>query len=428
MSLIKRILSATAATVLFALLMAAAPDITEQERAAEHARIEKLAAEILPEVAETAGFELGEPVKIVIITRAEVRDFLVKLLDETYPGDELERQSRTYAAFGLLPKDYDLRQGLLDLLHEQAGAFYDPRTKAFNSIIDLPEELKIPMVERVLVAHELTHALQDRVFDLQKMMEESSVDVDRGYAQSSVMEGMASVTMFVAGQGMQLKSLPDLGGLMRMSMGAAGSNPIMKVFAASPKYLQETLISPYAEGASFMQAFLKANPDEKMSAILARMPESGEQILHYDKYAEGDEPTVIDLSAVGAALPASWTPYYDNTLGEFDIRVLCQLNEQTTKEAKEIAAGWDGIHFVSFTDGEDDLLVLGTSIWDSEDDAAEFAAGLETVLSAVHDESDFTVQFVGERVNFVIGRLSHESLQAALEALTMAPVSSGGQF
>jgi hypothetical protein len=420
MNWIKKLLSAASALTLLALLVAASPDITEQDRAAELERVTKLAAEILPKVAEVTGIEQTEPVKIVIITRAEVQDYLVELLDESYPGDTLERQSRVYSAFGLLPPDYNLRQGLLDLLSEQAGAFYDPRTKAFYSIIDLPKELKVPIVERVFVAHELTHALQDRVVDLQKMMEESTVDVDRGYAQTSVMEGMASVTMLVAGQGIPLKSLPDVGGMMRLSMKAAAGNPIMKVFASSPKYMQESLISPYAEGASFVQAYLKANPEEKQVSIFSRMPASSEQILHYDKYSEGDMPTTIDLSGVEAVLPAGWTPYYDNTLGEFDLRVLCELNEKTAKEANEIAAGWDGISFISFTNADDDLLILGASVWDSDDDASEFAAGLETVLGAIHQRGTFTVQEAGVRVSFVIGSLEEQTLGAVLDALTNA--------
>ncbi len=425
MELLKKTATALVVVALLATLLAAATDITKDERAAELERVNKMAEEILPKVVEVTGINFGEPVKIVITTRAEVRDFVVKLMEEEYPGDELERQSRVFAALGLLPEGFDLRTGLIDLLHEQAGAFYDPRTKAYYSIIDLPEELKIPIIERVLVAHELTHALQDRVVDLLALQEEAKGNTDLGYARTSVMEGMASVTMFVAGQGMQLKSLPDIGGMMRMSMGSAAGNPMMKVFAASPQYLQETLISPYAEGASFIQAYIKANPEAKPSAIFDNMPESSEQILHYAKYAEGDRPTAIDLSGIDAALPLNWEPFHSNVLGEFDIKVLCQLHEPTKENADVTAAGWDGIHFRAFIDQEDNLVILGASVWDSEADASEFAESLAEVLIPIHGENNVAVMQHADRVEFLVGAISSEIREAALEALAAAPVMVG---
>ncbi|HUX08355.1 MAG TPA: hypothetical protein VMX35_13700 [Acidobacteriota bacterium] len=423
----KRTAMTAACAVLLAILLAAAPDITEDERAAELERVNKMAEEILPKVMEVTGIEKSEPVKIVITTRAEVRDFVVKLMEEEYPGDELERQSRVFAALGLLPEGFDLRKGLIDLLHEQAGAFYDPRTKAYYSIIDLPKELKIPIIERVLVAHELTHALQDRVVDLLALQQQAKDNTDLGYANTSVMEGMASVTMFVAGQGMQLKSLPDIGGLMRMSMGSAASNPMMQVFAASPQYLQETLISPYAEGASFMQAYIKANPEAKPITIFERMPESSEQILHYAKFAEGDSPTAIDLSSIDPALPEKWRPFYGNVLGEFDIKVLCQLHDSTKETAEETAAGWDGIHFRAFVDSADKLIILGASVWDSETDAAEFAEALEQVLIQIHGESNVAVAQSADRVEFIVGEVTAETRTAALKALAAASATVGSQ-
>ena len=404
-------------------LAAFAYDITDDERAKEQARIEKLAAELLPKVAEATGFEPDGPVKIVVTTKDEVREFLIKLLEEEYPGDELERMSRCYAVLGLLPAGFDLRAGLVDLYQEQAGAFYDPRTKAFYSIIDLPKEMKIPAVEKVIVAHELTHALQDRVVDLLTLQRAGDEDTDRGYAVTATMEGMASVSMMVAGYGMALNSLPKLGGMMRMSMAAAGSNPLMKTFAASPKYLQETLISPYAEGADFVQAFLKAHPDEKLAALLAKLPESSEQILHYEKYAEGDSPTSIDISGVDCMLPGGWKPYYENTLGEFDVRILCEINKMTKEEAAGIAAGWDGIRFKAFIDDQGELLLLGASVWDSEADANEFAAGLSKLLSGFHDPELTAVECSGNRVQFIIGEPEGAVRRSLLDALATAPVA-----
>ena len=416
-------LAAAAALILGIVLLAPAQDYTEEQRAAELERVEKMADEILPKVAEIIGMEQGGPVKIVVTTKAEVREFLVQLLDEEYPGDELERQGRCYVALGFLPSGYDIRQGLIDLYHEQAGAFYDPRTKAYYSIIDLPKEMKVPVIERVLVAHELTHALQDRVTDMMALQEVAKEDTDAGYANSAAMEGMASVSMMVAVQGVKLEMLNKLGGLMRMSMAAADNDPNMQVFANAPFYMRELLISPYAEGADFVLAYLKANPEAKLVGLFERLPDSSEQILHYDKYAEIDKPTKIDLSGVDGVLPEGWQKFYSNTIGEFDIRVLCQMFEQTKENAVEIAAGWDGLRFSGYNNAEDELLVVATSIWDSEADAEEFEAGIAKLYGEIYGEQGFSVGRQGVRVSLIVGSVEAGTLEAVLAALATAPAT-----
>ena len=410
------------AVIAFALLVlpAVAQDTSQEDRDAELAKTKQMADELLPKVAEVVGLEMGDPVTIKVTTRAEVRDFLLKLLEEEYPGDELERQGRCLATLGLLPPDYDLRTGLIDILHEQAGAFYDPRTKAFYSIVDLPQELKVPLVERLIVAHELTHALQDREVDLLKLQKNDRDNSDLNYAHTSVMEGMASVAMFVAAQGMPADRLPDLGAIMRMSMGAAANNPMMKIFTSSPKYLQESLVSPYAEGASFVQAYLKANPETKPSRLLSELPVSSEQILNFEKFVSADLPTIIDITEACALLPPEWSPFYGDYLGEFDIKVLCELHEPTREEAREIAEGWDGIRYNSFVNG-DDLLLVGASVWDSEKDAEEFASGFKQALSEVHKQEDIVVERCGVRVNFVVGKLGSDLKGRVMQALAASP-------
>jgi hypothetical protein len=407
---------AAAVLIIFGLALSVA---AQEDREAELARVTAMAEEMLPQVAEIIGLEAGDMVTIGITNKTEVREFLVKLLEEEFPGDEMERMSRCLKAFGLLPEDYDLRQGFTDILHEQAGAFYDPRTKTYWSIIDLPAEFKIPMMEKTIVAHELAHALQDRAIDLLSMEKADRDDSDAGFAHASVMEGMASVAMLCAIQGMQQDKLPDLGKMMRMSMSMMKSNPLMQVFSAAPRYMQESLIGPYADGASFVQAFLKENPGSKSGELLGALPESSEQILHYEKYKSDDKPTAIEFSGLAAALPEGWTPFYSNTLGEFDIKIMFEL-AGLEKEAPELAAGWDGIRYASFTN-EGELLIAGTSVWDSEADALEFAGGLRKVLDTQHGEERVAVRRSGNRVSFLLGIVDEETKGGLLKALENAP-------
>lgn len=402
------------------LLLAAHSVSAQEDKDAELKRVSAIADELLPKVAEATGLEAGEAVKIDITNKTELREFLFDLLEEEFPGDELENMTRCFVAFGLLPADYDARQGLVDLLQEQAGAFYDPRTKTFWSIIDLPDEYKIPMMEKMMIAHELTHALQDRKIDIRSMQKKDKANNDAAYAHSAVMEGMASVVMIAAVQGLPQDKLPDMGRMIRMSLQMAKSNPLMKTFVESPRYMQEMLMSPYAEGSSFYQTYLKENPDKKGAELLGKLPESSEQILHYKKYRDNDIPSSVDLSGLEKELSDDWKQLYSNVLGEFDVKIMFKLNGDTADSAGEIAAGWDGVRFSAFAKGGD-LLIAGSSIWDSENDAVEFADGFQEAMEGLHGKNGIVVERLGTRVSFLIGSTGEDVKGRLMKSLMSAP-------
>lgn len=404
----------SAGTVVFA---------AEQDQKTEEddlARYKKMTSELLEKVSANTGIEIKHEVAVKVVDKEGVKEYMLKLIDLEYPGDELTRMSASLAMFGLLPKGFDTRTQLVELIAEQAGAFYDPRTKTFYAISDLDPMLKNPMIERTITAHELTHALQDQAIDLKTKMEENKDNGDAGYALQCLMEGQASVVMMTAMTGGRGDKLPNLGAMMRMQMTASANMPQMKVFSASPKYLQETLISPYAEGADFVQAYLKQYPDDSIADMFERLPVSGEQILHIEKYVENDRPEAIDVEeAAGQYLSADWEMYYDNILGEFDIRVMASLHKEFEAAANAIAEGWDGIDYVVFSNGEKRLLV-GSSMWDSEADAEEFAAALKSILSGLHGEANTFVERKGARVSFVAGDATDLPVQKVLLALGSA--------
>lgn len=390
------------------------------EKEDDLARYQKLTAELLEKVSEQTGIEIQHPVAVEVVNKEGVKEYMLKLIDLEYPGDELQRLSDSLAMFGLLPKNFDTRTQLVDLIAEQAGAFYDPRTQTFYAISDLPPMMKNPLIERTITAHELCHALQDQAIDLKAKMEDTRDNSDASYALQCLMEGQASVVMMTALSGGRGDKLPDLGAMMRMQMSAAANMPEMRVFNASPQYLRETLISPYAEGADFVQAYLRQYPEAEIVDMFQRLPASGEQILHIEKYVENDRPTVLPVEQVVGPILAGWKLHYNNTLGEFDIRVMASLHEELKATADAIADGWDGIDYAVFTYGEQRLLI-GSSVWDSPEDAEEFATALGTVLSGIHGADNSYVERIGVRVSFVAGDTAGVPIDKVFLALGSAP-------
>lgn len=383
------------------------------EPQAELERLTLLVSEVQPKVAELAGFTAGEPVKVVVTTRRDLTDYLVRTMEMGYPDGELYRRSQCLSRIGLLPEDYDLTVGMTELVAEQAGGLYDPYGKAFHGILDLPPALRSPAYQNLIASHELTHALQDRVVDI---VEESKVcleNLDYEYAFRSVIEGMATVVMLAYTENVAIDDLADTRPIMRTGFA-------QKADGRTPVYLKELLISPYAEGGAFVQAWRRANPDKDLAVLMKNIPASSEQVLHPEKYIRRDDPTTIDLECIKDAVPAEWGSSYSNILGEFDLLTLFTIHEETSEDATEIACGWDGLGFQGFHDMEGNLVIIGSSVWDSVQDAEEFRVGFVKVLGGVGPPGSFMVIRTGKAVDFVIGRVEDSVKEHVLTAMNQA--------
>jgi hypothetical protein len=78
-------------------------------------------------------------------------------------------------------------------------------------------------------------------------------------------------------------------------------------------------------------------------------------------------------------VPLGWSPFYANTLGAFDLLLLFQTCDGTSGSAADMASGWDGFRFEAYVDSTQHLLLLGSSVWDSDEDASEFCDGFSRV-------------------------------------------------
>jgi hypothetical protein len=240
------------------------------------------------------------------------------------------------------------------------AGFYDPETKALYVI-----ETQASGIEPVLI-HELVHALQDQHVDLDSLIAQRGRN-DRQTAAQAAIEGHATLAMFawlaesMAGDTVNPASLPD------PSAGVAGlfaNNDQFPVFGRAPRLIRETLLFPYVDGASFVQALWRSEPD-RTPPFGALMPQSTEQVL--DPRArfidDRDEPTELRHGDV-----AGRAPLWENTLGAFETGLFVEEATGVTDGAR----GWDGDRFTLYDAASGDVLVW-TSIWDDASAADMFA-------------------------------------------------------
>ena len=213
-----------------------------QEQAKE---LFKSVDEILDFVSGDTKLPIQHPVKRKLISRDEVTKYLEKKFAEDEGAKRMERAEIVLKKFGLLDRDFHLRPFLVTLLTEQIAGFYDNKTKTVNMLDWIqPEE------QKPVLAHELTHALQDQHVDLTKWSDVSlntvakSVAEDNRHlqvdeaetARGAVAEGQAMVTFIdytIRGSGKTLLDAPELADKLKDSVGDSSGSPVLARALAS---------------------------------------------------------------------------------------------------------------------------------------------------------------------------------------------------
>ena len=325
---------------------------------------ERKVNDAVPGVEEAVGLRFKTPPRVQARSKAQVREFVERQFAESRGARELGLKEAVYKRFGLLPDTLDLRGLLTDLLEEQIVGFYDPKTKSLYVVDGSP-----PEAAGIVLAHELVHALQDQYLNLDSIQNVEGDD-DRVGAAQAVIEGQATVAQL--GGGNVAARLP--GGWDRVRQMIREQQAAMPIFASAPTVIQETLIFPYLSGAEFMRHVAERG---KASAELYRdLPGSTEQILHPETYfGTRDAPTRVTLPE-----PSGGKIAYQNSLGEFETRLLLYEHLQDVQPAARGARGWDGDRYALVDTPQGQALVWLT-VWDSAVDAGEFDDLLGQVIA-----------------------------------------------
>jgi hypothetical protein len=365
-------------------------------------KAQEIAARIEKQVEKLRGIKMQQPVKVGVYDRETLKAFLLKTAEKELTPERIGPQVRAYVLLELVPKDFDYKKTLLEILNEQIGGFYDPDTKELR-LIDrsaaspessdgkLDQYIKKQLdaigvdMDSVTMAHELTHALQDQLIGLKTLPLEVEDDDDLARASLSVVEGDASVAMLawaMAKQGVPAKTLfsPMMAGLLG-SVGDLAAIPGADAVQNAPEYIKRGLIFAYEDGMKFCIAIGAKDGFAAIDRALKDPPLSTEQIIHPKKYAgeKRDHPTSIALPDLAEILGLA--KLGSNTLGEFGTRILLGEKLPASKTAAE---GWDGDRFVVYgRQGAPDALVW-LSTWDSPADADEIEAALREWLAPLH--------------------------------------------
>ncbi len=337
---------------------------------------------ILEQMSRLTGLPIKAPLKKRIVSRPEIRKLLIRNLHTEYTPRELHVQEATLRAFGLVSRTFDLEKFLISFYTEQAAGFYDPRTKTMYMADWIPAD-----TQQMVLAHELTHALQDQNFNLQRYMHVVKHDDDAEAARQAVVEGYATAAMFQRMLGStSLAVLPSFGTLIGPLINQQMAE--FPVFSKAPFFFRLEALFPYVQGASFIEKGLKQDGNWKdLNKLFTSPPTSTKDIYQPDVYFNHASLPTVQLPA---RTPLDSVPGLarldENSLGELGLNAL--MGQFLSEErAKAVSADWLADRYILYEDdAKQSYALVARSRWVNPEAALTFDRDYHAVLMQKYAE------------------------------------------
>ncbi len=310
-----------------------------------------LVDELIKFSSDETGLPIKSTVKRQLTTRAVVEGYLKEKFDEDQGAKRLQKGEIVLKKFGLLDRDFALKPFLLELLNEQIEAYYDSKTKTVNMLDWISVDDQKPVL-----AHELTHALQDQHSDLEKWNDQTpdevsvntSGDIDHlakdelDTARDAVAEGQATAVMMdyvLKPMGKSLVKNPEIIDFAKQQMNASDSSPIL---SRAPLLLTESLLFPYSEGLSFEQdIWMDQGQVPAFAGALDRPPTSTWEIMNPREYEKKHSPAIPLMPDIHPLVDKIYKPYDIGQVGQLDLHILAKLFGGDAASA-DLTPAWDG--------------------------------------------------------------------------------------
>jgi len=328
---------------------------------AKNSAIVATTAAVLKETSEIRELPIIHQVKSGAQSRAEIERMVIRNLNEQTSEAETRATELTLKKLGMVPADFEYRSFLIKLLTEQVAGYFDPKQQHFfiADWIDLEGQ-------KPVMAHELTHALQDQHFNLRRFEHWPKGDSDAELAAHSLIEGDATLAMKV-----YMAKNPLIAFAFMRAFGPSAMSA--KQYELAPRSLRESLVFPYEQGLEWATAVYKKGGWAAVSRAFKDLPESSEQILHPEKYFAREAPVKVSLPDLQPELGAGWKRIDYDINGEWSYYLILDQFLNSRAESRRAAAGWAGDRYEVYKGAlPGEVLIAQLSVWDSATEAREF--------------------------------------------------------
>lgn len=334
--------------------------------------------------AEDSGFPQHTPVKRQLIAPADIEKRMREKLAKDEHPERWARTELTMKKLGLLPRTFDLKEFLITMERKDIAAFYDDETKSISMVNTIP--LK---AQEAVLAHELTHALQDQNYDLhtwsqphrkQAGMDPLGDDDEAADARRAVVEGQATVVFadyLLARTGRNLQNSPGL--IYRMEDPTVKASIDTPMMHDAPMILRESGSFPYHDGLIFEGELLQAGGKKMAFAgAFAHPPKNTHEVIQPRAYLEHERLAQLPFPDAKGLLQGQYEVFDSGSVGELDVRALLwQFSGRTL--ADDLSKDWQGGAYMAFHKksvapaSAADLKLFYVSRWKSGQSAQRFA-------------------------------------------------------
>jgi hypothetical protein len=319
-------------------------------------------------VAELRGLRFRRRVPVTIESPAKLARRLGATIRAQTDERDLARVGRALVLLGELPGGTDLPRLLGRVQAESVLGFYVPG-KPPKGRLYVRSSHGLDPYAKVVLAHELTHAVTDQHYNLTRgdRLLAAGKD-DEQTAWSALLEGDATLLM----QRYLVERLSPADQAEAARIAAAQRTPLRD---AAPAALRESLLFPYQEGLAFVRTLYQRGGWAAVDRAYRDPPDSTEQILHPERYLDRrDRPQPVTVPDLAGRLGAGWRAATQVGFGELDARLLL-TGELPVSTAERAAAGWDGGRLRTFERGGRTAMVLRT-VWDSAFEAGQWCQAM----------------------------------------------------
>jgi hypothetical protein len=348
---------------------------------------------------DDTGFPKRSSVKKRIVGQTDIEKFTKDRLAREDFSQRFARAELTMKKFGLLPRDFNLRDFLVKSNGQSIAGLYDEETKTISLLNTVSLEKQGP-----ILAHELTHALQDQNYDLQHWGKAGTKPVVKGQpgsgddlndesttARHAIVEGQAMVVYIdylLAPLGRNLKDTP---GVVASMEDAAVSGTIdTELMHKAPMVLREAGAFPYRTGLFFEADILaQRGKQAAFQGVFAHPPRNTHEVFDSKAYLDHEKFVPVQIPDLGSLLSKDYEVFDSGSFGELDVRALLkQFGDK--RGATDFAPAWQGGSYVAFkktqagTGAEAttaDVALLYVSHWKTSQAADHFARFYATTVA-----------------------------------------------
>ena len=344
------------------------------------AQVQQIVAGI--QVLRELKFKSKVPISYLTPDQVEVRLRAEMARDKR--NETLGLEAKAGAMLGLYPPNFDIAASALRMLKQQLGGFYDLHKKDLV-IVESPlrkgaSVTRMDKLETIdVIAHEITHGLQDQNFTIGTTLDKMKNDDDRSVAISAVVEGDATLAGFgfIAGRmddqvlDQFVKHIPDM----------------EKEFAEKtrdvPLGVREPFIFQYMYGARFVAEAWHRDGWSGVDALYAHPPLSSQQIMNPWMYFDRSSPRPeVHLAGYEKVLK-DWKPAEVSSFGELLLRVLIESTLGKDSSYVALANAWGGDSNVILTSGKS-VTDLWMVAFTNDESAETFADAYGSALDKIN--------------------------------------------